>query len=168
MIGYASATLLERDRPNNLLSMTAALVSQTAPQLEAPSRTVAGEFILDQLGRRARIPVIGEALFRGAGIVRLATSDRAPALYYDDLAHGSKLVVTIYDYETIERLEQTTELPADLLKALERENELFVSTTPRGAVAAWRHRADVYVASGTSDSVRSLDNRVTFAGDDID
>ncbi len=168
LIGYAIALVVEDRSDADLLSLTASVASQTTPQLKAPSRTVATEFLMDQVGRRVRIPVIAGSVFQGAGVVGLTEADRAPVLYYEDATAGSKFTVTVYDYGMIDRLQETTELPSNLLRSLEQENALYVADNSRQRVAAWRHRADIFVASGPTAVIASLDGRITYAADDVD
>jgi hypothetical protein len=166
ILGRATSSLFTNRPPVDFLSMTEVALSRSAPQVVGPDPTEASSFLLAQLGRAVPIPVVRDATLDGVGVIVLHGDVRIPALYYHDPTHSGRIRVAVFTYEQIDKLEETTALPAGLLSRLEEEETVYVADANKRAAATWRHRANVFVASGSDESIQSLADRLSFSADD--
>lgn len=164
--GYVAALISEIGTPGDLLSITESAAAHSDPQLVSGSSPEAQEFLYAQIGRRIQIPEVANAQLQGAGIVRIETGDRVPVLYYEDAERSDRIEVVVFDYELIDRLEESVTLPPRLLDMLQSENAVHVTDGARTLAAAWRHRSDIYVATGSGDAIESLPPRLSFPEED--
>jgi hypothetical protein len=167
-VGLATSRLLGNRAPVDFLSMTEVALSRSAPQLERPNPTEASSFLFAQLGRAVSVPAVRDAPLEGVGVIKIRGDVLTAALYYGDITHSGQIEIAVFTYEQIEQLEETTVVPAGLLALLEEEETVHIAEATKRAAAAWRHRADVYVATGSRESIESLADRLSFAADDRD
>lgn len=155
LLGYVSARLLDSPRPDDFLGMTLSLVAESVPQVEGVTPDAADEYVRRRVGRPVLIPTVRESAISGTGVVRLETGDRVPVLYYGSEPNGP-LAITLYTYDMIDRLESVMTLPDEMLTALRDEGRIYVTRVSGKSIAAWRNRADVYVATGSERQIQSL------------